>query len=282
MTVKIVTDSTADLTAAEAEAAGVHVVPLSVSFGSETFADGVTIFPSEFYRRLVGASAPPKTSQPATGAFQQLYEELLKDGSEVVSIHISGKLSGTLNAVQTARAALADPERVSVVDSGTVSAALAQGVLAAAHIAQRGGTAAEAVGAARSALDRSRLICLLDTLEYLQKGGRIGRARAWIGGLLSVKPIIAVVDGEVVPLERVRSRARGLDRILELTVGQPDIEQIVTFHSSSADFDRFIERLRAAAPNTPIRTGLLGPVVGTYAGPGAIGTVVVRRAVAGA
>lgn len=279
MTVRIVTDSTADLLVDEVERYGIIVAPLNVLIGSENFRDGIDIQAEEFYRRLPSLRELPKTSQPSAGAFLEIYQQQLAAGaSAILSIHISGKLSGTLNAARTARDNLPDPTRVTLIDTGTVSAGSAYGVLAAARVASEGGTSEQAQAAAESALGRAHLVAMLDTLEYLQRGGRVGRTRAWLGGLLNVKPIITFRDGEVAPFERVRTRARAIDRIIELTVAYQHIESVSLIHSCRPDeVERVLKRLSDALPGVPIRTGWFGPVVGVYAGPNTLGTVVLER-----
>lgn len=279
MPLRIVTDSTSDIPLEEAAALGVTVVPLTILFGEESLRDQVDIGPEEFFRRLVASSIVPKTSQPSPAAFIETYQRLLGEGATaLLSIHISGKLSGTVNSARTARDSLPNPSAVTILDSGTVTAEMAFGVRAAAKVAAAGGSVEQARAAAERALRHSHLVGVLDTLEYLQKGGRIGRARAWIGGLLNVKPLITVKDGEVAPLERVRGRGRAVERLIELTVARTNAAEIALLHSGSHDeLERTQTRLAAAMPGVPIRTGWLGPVVGVYAGPNVIGTVVLER-----
>ncbi|MBI2760405.1 MAG: DegV family protein [Chloroflexi bacterium] len=279
MPVRIVTDSTADLTAAETAELGVTVVPLNVLFGSESLRDGVDINAEEFFRRLTSSRVLPKTSQPSVGSFAETYRELLDGGAmEILSIHISSKLSGTLNSARTARDSLDDPSRVTLLDSESVSAQLGYAVRAAATVAGAGGGLSEARAAAESVLRRSRLFVVLDTLEYLQRGGRIGRARAWIGGVLNVKPLLMVKGGEIVPLERVRTRGRAMDRMADLVIEHSNADQVALFHSGAgADLDRVRSKIASALPGAQIMPGWLGPVVGVYAGPQALGAVVVDR-----
>jgi DegV family protein with EDD domain len=279
MTLRVVTDSTADLPQDEAAALGVTVVPLTILFGSESLRDQVDIGPEEFFRRLVSSSVLPKTSQPSPAAFADAYSRLLNEGAtEILSIHISGKLSGTVNSARTARDSLPNPTAVTILDSGTVTAEMAYGIRAAARVAAAGGNAEQARAAAERALRHSHLYAVLDTLEYLQKGGRIGRARAWIGGLLNVKPMITVKDGEVAPLERVRGRSRAIDRLVELTAARTNAAEITILHSGSPEeLERVRARIQAACPGALIRAGWLGPVVGVYGGPNLIGAVVLDQ-----
>jgi DegV family protein with EDD domain len=278
MTVHVVTDSTADIPADEAAALGVTVVPLNILIGDQSYRDQVDIGAEEFFRRLTTSPILPKTSQPPAGAFIETYKGLIEGAATaILSIHISGKLSGTVNSARTARDTIG-AGTVTVLDSGTVSAALANGVRAAAGVAAAGGSVEEARAAAERALRHSHLLAMLDTLEYLQRGGRIGRARAWIGGLLNVKPLIVVKEGEVAPLERVRSRSRAIDRLIELTAARTNAAEVTLLHSSSPEeVERVSSRLASAMPTAKLRTGWLGPVVGVYAGPNILGTVVLDR-----
>ena len=279
MPLRIVTDSTADLSEQESAALGVTVVPLTVFFGDEALLDRVEITPPEFYDRLRSSKQLPKTSQPSAGRFREAYERLAAEGAtEILSIQISSRLSGTINA---ARTAAADPPagcRITVLDGMTVAGGLGAVVRRATEVASAGGTTEDAVEAVRAQIPRHQIHILLDTLEYLQKGGRIGRAKAWIGGILNVKPIVRLQDGEVAPDERVRSRARGLETLVNKVTAQPDVERIIVQHAASpADAERLAATLRERLPGVPIDIGWIGPVVGVYVGPGGVGAVTVQR-----
>ncbi len=278
MTVRVVTDSTSDITRADAQRWGITVVPLNIHFGTEQLRDGVDIQPQQFFRRLVDAKTVPKTSQPSAGAFLEAYQKLAQDTDQILSIHISGKLSGTVNSARAAKDALGSRARVEIVDSATVSWPLGFAARAAQEAAAAGKGLDECVAAARDALARTQLVFVLDTLEYLQKGGRIGRARAWVGSVFNIKPILTVKEGEIAPLERVRSRMRAEERVFDLTVAAGDAERLAVCHSSSNDeAERWAERLRTTLPGVTVETGWLGPVVGVYAGPNVLGMAVVRR-----
>ncbi len=278
MAVRVVTDSTSDISQADARRLGISVVPLNIHFGSEQLRDGVDIQPRQFFRRLVETKALPKTSQPSVGAFLEVYQELARETDEIISIHISGGLSGTANSARAARDALGTRARVDVVDSGTVSWPLGWAARSAQEAARSGKSLEECAAAARDALARTTLVFVLDTLEYLQRGGRIGRARAWLGAVFNVKPILTVKDGEIAPLERVRSRLRAEERVFDLAVSVPDLERVGICHSSSPDeAERWAERMRTTRPNAIVETNWLGPVVGVYGGPGVLGMAAVRR-----
>ena len=278
MTVRIVTDSTCDLPPAMAAALGITVVPLTVFFGEDPFLDGVEITADEFYERQQATRELPRTSQPSVELFQEAYSEIGQDGSEIVSIHLSSKLSGTMNAAQVAREVLKHEMHIDLIDSYNVSLGLGLIVLEAARAANAGASLPEVVATARRAMDRVSVHVLVDTLEYLQKGGRIGRARSFLGSVLSIKPILRVEDGEVAPFERVRTRAKALERIYEIAAGMPRAKEMFIAASGAQDTAAdLIERLRPQLPHTELHLGSIGPVVGVYTGPNAIGVAALER-----
>lgn len=278
MTVRIVTDSTCDLPADEVERHGITVVPLSVFFGDDGFLDGVDITASDFYERMTAFKGLPRTSQPSVELFQDAYLRLAGEGVEIVSIHVSSKLSGTLNAASVAREVVKHEVHVDLLDSYNVSLGLGLIVLEAARAAQSGASLPEVVAAARRAMDRVSVHVVVDTLEYLQKGGRIGRARSFLGSVLSIKPIIRVEDGEVAPFERVRTRSKAVERMFELASNMPRAkEMFIGCSGADADALSLVERLRPLLPHTELKLGYLGPVVGVYTGPNALGIAALER-----
>lgn len=278
MTVRIVTDSTCDLPAEEVQRFGITVVPLSVFFGDEGFLDGVDITASDFYDRMVSFKGLPRTSQPSVELFQDAYLSLAGEGVEIVSIHVSSKLSGTLNAASVAREVVKHEVHVDLLDSYNVSLGLGLIVLEAARTAQAGASVPEVVAAARRAMDRVSVHVVVDTLEYLQKGGRIGRARSLLGSVLSIKPIIRVEDGEVAPFERVRTRSKAVERMFELASNMPRAkEMFIGCSGDDTDALALIQRLRPLLPHTDLKLGYLGPVVGVYTGPNALGIAALER-----
>lgn len=275
--IAIVTDSTADLTPQMVEETGATVVPLRVIFGNEAYREGVDITTEEFYERLVKSRQLPTTSAPAVGDFQEVYERLLKEVDSIVSIHIGAKLSATVQAAQTARQSLAKPERIEIVDSQAVSVVTGFVVMEAAEAARAGAKLAEVKAAAESAVQRTDVRFMLDTLEYVRRGGRIGRARAYLGTLLSVKPILSIREGEVYPEERVRTRVRGLERMIQWAVRQQKVKRAVVAHSTTPDEAESIrERLAMAFPNVKVHVVRFGPVIGTHGGPGTIGVGIMQ------
>ena len=273
----LVTDSTSDLLADEAKALGVTVVPLTVRFGDEQFRDGVDIDGPTFYRRLTESPVTPTTSQPSPEQFGEVYRALLRsDGDEVVSVHIGAALSGTFQSAHLAAREFA-AGRVHVVDSLTVSAGIQLLLRLAARDRDDGADAATIVRNLESARDRVTAFVLLDTLTYLQRGGRIGRAQAFVGSVLNVKPLLGIRLGEVEPVARVRSRQQGMAKMVELVRAQGPLQSVSMMHSAAAEpAGELRSRLTTMLPELDIALGQLGPVVGTYSGPGAIGAVVLR------
>ena len=270
--VAIVTDSTADLPPELVEELGVTIVPLQVIFGDEAYREGVEITTEEFYERLVKSRQLPTTSAPSVGDFQEVYERLLEEVDSIVSIHIGAKLSGTVQAAQTARQSLAKPERIEIVDSQAASVAIGFVIMEAVEAARAGAKLAEVKAAAESAVQRTHVRFMLDTLEYVRRGGRIGRARAYMGTLLRVKPILSFREGEVYPEERVRTRARGLERIIQWAVRHQKVKRAVVAHATTLDEAESIrERLAMAFPSVKVYLIRFGPVLGTHGGPGTIG-----------
>jgi len=269
--VAIVTDSTADLPAQLVRSRGITVVPLTLNFEGRSLLDGVEIRPSEFYRRLPNATTHPTTSQPSAGQFAEAYSQLLNDHAEVVSIHISEKLSGTYaSAVQGAE--MTDPKRVHVVDSQLVSMSLGLITLAASEMAASGADAESIVARASEMRPHVQTYFSVATLEFLRRGGRIGRASALLGSVLQVKPVLCIRDGLVTPLERVRTFDRALNRIAELTreVDRGKGLCVIVGHADAeADAERVARELEPVAETLMIQP--LGPVVGAHAGPGVVG-----------
>lgn len=271
MTVAIVTDSTADLPSQLVKARGITVVPLTLNFEGRSLLDGVDIRPSEFYRKLPNATTHPTTSQPSAGRFAETYAELLNNHSEVVSIHISEKLSGTYaSAVQGAE--MTDPSRVTVIDSQLVSMSLGLLTLAATDIAAREGDAKTIADKVTAMREEVQTYFSVATLEFLRRGGRIGRASALLGSVLQVKPVLCIRDGLVTPLERVRTFDRALHRIVELTreVDRGKGLCVIVGHADAeSDAERVARELDSIADTLMIQP--LGPVVGAHAGPGVVG-----------
>lgn len=273
--VKIVTDSLSDITSDVARGLGITVVPLTVLFGHETFLDRVTITTDEFYRRLINGTVWPTTTQPTPKAFADVYDKLAAETDEVLVITVSSKLSGTYQSATGGKSMTTKRCRVEVIDSQTVAMGLGLIVLAAAKKAQAGAKLNELIDFVNKALLRSHLIIYFDTLKYLAKGGRVGRAQGLLGALLTIKPILTVKEGEMAPLTRVRSLAAGLDYIYHAVAGLGSIEAMAVEHTTNPDdAEKMAERLSSIIPKDHIHRSTVSPVIGVYAGPGAFAVTV--------
>lgn len=278
--VAIFTDSASDLDPAEAAASGIHIIPLAVSFGSETFKAGTELSGPAFWERMTAKDAPfPTTAASSPGEFKEAYEAAFNDGAEaVVSIHVAGTLSGTIKSAQIARDMLPDRE-IHVVDS--LGASMAQGILArmGIELAEADVPAEEIAAELEARAPDMRMYVALETLEYLRKGGRISGTQAAIGSLLSVKPIIMVKHGEVTTADRVRTRSKARERLLELIFERP-IERIAILHTVAPDVEEFraeiLRRLPDIDPET-VTVELVGASVGPHLGPGCVGAAVMYR-----
>ncbi len=274
MAIRIVTDSTADLPAEVAEQLGITVIPLNVHFGEETFLDGVDILHDEFFQRLRDARQLPTTSQPSPGKFMEVYGSLVEAGDQIVSIHISDKLSGTLNSARQAKEQM-EGSSIEIIDARQAALGTGLVAMAAAKAVQRGASYEAVLEEANSAVEQVQLFGLLDTLEYLRKGGRIGMVRGFIGTLLKVRPIITVLDGIVQSATSVRSRAYGIQYMVTLAEERAPLKQAAVMHSSTdEEAEALAERLRPLVADGQVLQGRIGPVVGTHAGPGVIGIVI--------
>lgn len=277
MTVRVVTDSTADLPPEVAQELGITVVPLLVLFGDEVYRDGVDLSNEEFFQRLATSPVLPTTSQPSVGAFEETYRRLAAETKEIVSIHVSARVSGTCESALQASNSLGASPRIEIVDSQSTSMGLGFPVMAAAGAARAGASLEEVSAVARSVGRRHLLLALLETLEYLRRGGRIGRAQAFLGSVLNLKPILTLREGEVHPVARVRTRARALDQMFRYGMSHGDIEQVAVIHGTTPeDAEMLARRVRERLPDVPIHVGRLGPVLGVHGGPGSIGMVVIE------
>lgn len=279
MKVRVVTDSTADLPPGLAQELGITVVPLYVHFGTEVFRDGIDLGADEFYRRLASSPTLPTTSAPSPGDFAQTYDRLAREADAIVSIHISSKLSATHgSALLGEEQHQSQACRIEVIDSLQVSMALGLLAIEAARMAQKGTAIDEILSWLRRALPHTHLFGLLDTLEYLHKGGRIGRAQAFLGSLLHVKPIIEVREGQVFPLERARSRSKGIERLIEQAASFKGIEALSVIHSTGAgEAEALRQRLGHLFPPEKAHLARFGPVLGTYVGPGTLAIALIAR-----
>ena len=270
MTVKIVTDTLSDITGDLTDEIGVSVVPLYVRFGERMYRDRVDITSEEFYRRLVAESALPSTTQPTPNDFYQVYEKLAGETDEILVVTVSSKLSGTFQSASQAVSMMESKDvRIKVVDSGCVAMTLGLPVIATASRAAGGAGLDDLAEYVTGLCRRSHLIAYFDTLKYLAKGGRIGKAQGLLGSMLSVKPILTMREGEMAPLTRVRSKGAGMDYLYNAVARKPQL-LAVEHCTNPVDADALAARLRQAYPEVPIYRSVISPVIGTYSGPGAI------------
>lgn len=279
----IVTDSTASLPPEQAAARGIVVVPLQVVIGARVYDEGPDGATPELVARALADFVPVSTSRPNPATMVELYERLARDGAdEIISIHLSGDMSGTFESAQLAAGQVQIP--VTALDSRQVGVATGYAALSAAAVLDAGGSAAEAAAAARSRAAASTSLFYVDTLEYLRRGGRIGAAAAILGGALAVKPLLGIVDGSVANLERVRTGARALSRLEDLAVeaaGDAPVDVCVSHlanpHPAEQLAIRLTERLADNLDARAIWCGELGAVLGAHVGPGMVAVCVAPR-----
>ena len=269
--VAIVTDSVADLPPQVAEELGITVVPLVVRFGTELYRDGLDLHPDQFYGKLKTSKALPATSVPPPAAFADAYDKLSERTNEIVVICLTSKLSATYQVALQATGLLKKRCRIEVLDSQW--AVMAQGfiAIAAAKTARAGASLDEVVDVARHTMRRVDMVAAFDTLEYLERGGRIGKAQAFLGSLLKVNPIICMKNGEVHPLARERSRVRAIGYLYDFVATFGNVEGLaVEYATDSDEADKLVQRLRSKYPQVSIYLTRTSPVIGTHTGPGLI------------
>lgn len=271
MTIKIVTDSSCDLPAQAVQELGITVVPLYVRFGEEVYRDRVDISEDEFYQRLQHDPIHPSTIQPSPQDFADAYQKVSAEADGIVSIHISSKLSGTCNSALQGKETAGAKCPIEVIDSRTLTMALGMICIMAAKSANMGKGLEEVVAEVKQAVPATRLLALLDTLEYVRKGGRIGRAAALLGSLLNVKPLLSLEDGETVGAGRARTRSKGVDRLVDFVRSATDIEDLaVVYNTTPQEAQALIERLGSIFDKKRIYLATLGPMLGVHLGPGTL------------
>ncbi|MBA7648400.1 DegV domain-containing protein [subsurface metagenome] len=277
MAVKIVTDSLSDITDDLAKELGITVVPLTVLFGHETFLDRVTITTDEFYHRLAHGTVWPTTTQPPPGDFVNVYNKLAKETDEILVVTLSSKLSGTYQSALQAKDMIEGKCRIEVIDSLKIAMSLGLIVISAAKAAQTGANLDEVADLVRKAMPKSHLMAYFDTLKYLAKGGRIGKAQGLLGAMLSIKPILTIKDGEMSPVTKLRSRVAGMDYLYNFVAGFPKVEGLAVEHATTPDdADKLVERFSSVCPKERIYRSTISPVVGTHAGPDALAVSVLE------
>ena len=271
MAVKIVTDSSADLPAELAQELGITVVPLYVRFGDEVYRERVNITDEEFYQKLMHGPVHPVTIQPSPQDFIEAYNKLSPEADGIVSIHLSSKLSGTYNSAVQGREMLETKCPIEVVDSGSITMAMGLVCIAAAEAAKAGKDLEQVLDGVKQDVPNAHLLALFDTLKYLQLGGRIGKAKALLGSILNVKPMITLKDGEVMPAGQVRTRAKGIERLIDFVKSASSIEAVAVGYTTTPDEAQSLaKQLSAIFTKEPVKIAQLGTTLGVHAGPGTL------------
>ena len=268
MTIKIVTDITADLPPQLAEELGITVVPVYVRFGDKVYRDRVDVSEDEFYHRLLHDHIHPSATQPSPQDFVDVYRNLVEQADGIISIHVSSKLSGTYNSALLGKELVEKECPIEVIDSQVLTMGLGQLVIAANTIAESGKSLQHVVEEVKQMIPSIHVLGLLDTLKYLALGGRIGKAQALLGSVLSVKPMLAIKDGELVPAGRFRSRAKGIVRLFDFVKNAVDVQDLAIVYNTTHDEAKaLIRHVDSIFPQERIRLARLGPALGVHAGP---------------
>ena len=281
MSIKIVTDSAADLPAVLAEELDVTVVPVYLRFGDEVYRDRVDISEDEFYQRLLHDPVHPNTTQPTPQDFASVYDKLSQDADGIISIHITSILSGTYNSAVQGKKMVGDRCPIEIVDSQTVSIAVGLTVIQASKMAKSGMSLQQIVDELGKIIPNVHLLILFDTLKYLVKGGRIGKAKGQVGSILSVKPLLTIRDGELMPSGQVRTRSKGVDRLLDFAKNATEIQDLAVLYSTTPDeAQALIERTSSIFPKERTILARLGPGLGVHGGPGILAVALREKGLA--
>jgi DegV family protein with EDD domain len=266
--IKIATDSTCDIPADIIKKYGITIVPINVLFGNETYRDGVDITPDQFYKKLVESKVHPTTSAQSPGYFSEMFTRLSKETDEILLILFSSKISATYESAVQAKALVGDICKIEIIDSGQACGALGLPVIKAAEMVEGGAKMADVVAAVKDMCLRSHAYMVFDTLEYLRKGGRIGRAQALLGGLLKVTPILTLRDGLVTPVQRTRSRTQAIDALVNLAKGANKIEALMLEHATTPDdLEILAKRVAEIYPREKTIFSRVNSVIGAHVGP---------------
>ena len=274
--VRIVTDSACDLEEALTEQWGIAVVPLIVTFSGTPLVDRAELAPGDFYARMAAAEELPTTAAPSPGSFEEVFRSLAADGATgIVCVNLSHELSATGPAAETAAETVADLVEVRCVDSRSLTSGLGSIVLEAAAAAADGASLDDIEALCIDMAERTRMFGAIDTMENLRKGGRVGGAKAMFGSMLSIKPIVDVSTGRVEEAARTRTRRRSFAWLRDRIVADQPVTHLCVGHGAAADLDDFLALLGESVDLDDVRTGWIGPVIGTHAGQGVIGVTYV-------
>ena len=273
--VKILTDSTADIPPDVVERLGIMVLPMKIHVGQKTLRDGIDITAQDFFQKAEHAPAPPTTTPPSPREFEEAFAELTRQTDEVVAIFVSSKLSQTFRIATRAAAPLLGRSKIVIIDSQLITVGLGMLVTAAAQAAADGASLDDVVRLVRGLIPRIYIAFFVETLDYLERGGRVGKAQALLGGMLSIKPLLILEEGEIVALEKVRTRQKAIEKLVEFITEFTRIERMVILHSTTPeDVKVLIEQINLVLPNLDISVDNYGPVMATHLGPNALGVVV--------
>lgn len=270
MALKIVTDSSSDLPLEMAKELGITIVPLYVRFGKEVFRERVEIGDEEFYRRLVSGPVHPVTIQPSPQDFAEAYKKVAAEADGIVSLHISSKLSGTYNSALQGKEIAQVKCPIEVIDSLSVSVGLGLLSILASNAAKTGASLPQVVLEVKQAIPDVHLLCLVDTLKYLLLGGRIGRAKALVGSILNVKPLLTLENGETVPVGQARTRAKGIERLFNFVAGATSVQDVAVAYSTTLDEAKALAERIGSATKVAVRVVRLGTTLGVHLGPGSL------------
>ena len=269
--VKIVTESTADIPPEMAVELGITIVPSYVVFGSETYRDGVELTKEQFYEKLVTAREVPKTAAPPPAVYEEVYRQLSGKGDGIVSIHAAASLSSLYSVASVAARAVPDVP-IAVIDSEQITMGYGWMAVAAAEAARRGETLEQIADLVEGMKERSRVLAVLDTLDFVHRGGRVGWAQAMIGTLMRIKPIIEVWRGKVKLLERARTQVRSFARLMDLIQALGPLERAIVLHANApGEAEHLADQLQAIAPHWKRLIGQAGITIASHTGPGAVG-----------
>lgn len=271
MPVRIITDSSADLTVEQAEQLGVRIVPLTIRFGDDEYTDVIELSPTSFYEKMASTSDLPETAAPSPGAFEQAIREAGAGGDPVIVINLSGELSGTVSSARAAAKAIGDDIDVRVIDSKSITATLGMKVIAAAEAARAGRPVDEIEQLVLNMIPNGRILGALDTLDNLKKGGRLNAAEAVLGSMLSIKPIIDISEGKADAAAKVRTRKKALVWLRDRLYEEPQLDDLAVCSGNAKDLDTFLDLISDRYPRESVTLWTIGPVIGSHAGAGVLG-----------
>jgi DegV family protein with EDD domain len=273
--VQIVTDSTADLPPEIVESLAIHVVPMQVHFGKEILREGIDIDAPRFIKRLRAAKTLPTTSAPSAREFEMLYGRLVREHDHILSIHVSAKLSQALNAAEKGALPFIGRKKICVMDSQSTSRGLGYLTIAAAEAARQGASLDELVKLLRTLIPHVYLVFFVETLDYLNRGGRLAKVQTALGSMLNIRPLLAIEDGEIIALDKMRTRQRALEKLCEFTLEFSKVRKITILHGENdVEVLEIRDKISEQLPEAQIELAYYGPTLASHVGPDAVGAVI--------